>query len=74
MQYNTTKGDLTMPEYGRHIQNMINHAINLDNKKEQKECVDSIMSKDPHLSFPEHYGVLMRLRAKRSLFQTKILN
>jgi len=53
MQYNTTKSHLTMPEYGRHIQNMINHAINLDEKKEQQKCVDSIIAfmgqMNPHL-------------------------
>ncbi len=42
-----------MPEYGRHIQNMINHAINLDEKKEQQKCVDSIIAfmgqMNPHL-------------------------
>ena len=42
-----------MPEYGRHIQNMINHAISLNNKKEQQECVDAIIAfmgqMNPHL-------------------------
>ena len=42
MQYNTKKDQLTMPEYGRHVHNMINHAISISDKKEQQKCVDSI--------------------------------
>lgn len=42
-----------MPEYGRHVQNMINHAINIKSIKEKKECVESIISfmgqMNPHL-------------------------
>jgi hypothetical protein len=53
MEYNTAKDDLTMPEYGRHVQNMINHAISLSNKKTQQECVDAIIAfmgqMNPHL-------------------------
>lgn len=53
MQYNTAKDHLVMPEYGRHVQNMINHAISLTNKKEQQECVDAIITymgqMNPHL-------------------------
>lgn len=53
MQYNTAKDHLVMPEYGRHVQNMINHAITLTNKKEQQECVDAIITfmgqMNPHL-------------------------
>ena len=32
MQYNTKKEPLKIPEYGRHVQNMINHAISITNK------------------------------------------
>ena len=53
MQYNTAKDRLTIPEYGRHVQNMINHAISLNEKKQQQECVDSIIAfmgqMNPHL-------------------------
>ena len=53
MQYNTTKDALIMPEYGRHVHNMINHAISLKDKKQQQECVDSIIKfmgqMNPHL-------------------------
>ena len=53
MQYNTAKDHLTIPEYGRHVQNMINHAISLTDKKKQQECVDAIIAfmgqMNPHL-------------------------
>lgn len=54
MEYNTVKEHLTMPEYGRHVQNMINHAISLSNKQQQQqECVDAIIAfmgqMNPHL-------------------------
>jgi hypothetical protein len=53
MQYNTSKDHLTMPEYGRHVQTMINHAISLTDKKKQQECVDAIITfmgqMNPHL-------------------------
>ncbi len=53
MQYNTKKDQLTMPEYGRHVHNMINHAISISDKNEQQKCVDSIIAfmgqMNPHL-------------------------
>ena len=53
MQYNTSKEHLTMPEYGRNVQTMINHAISLSDKKKQQECVDAIIAfmgqMNPHL-------------------------
>ena len=53
MQYNTKKDQLTIPEYGRHVHNMINHAISLTDKKKQKECVNTIIAfmgqMNPHL-------------------------
>ncbi len=53
MQYNTKREPLTIPEYGRHVQNMISHAVSLTNKEEQQKCVDSIISfmgqMNPHL-------------------------
>ena len=53
MQYNTDRDDLTIPEYGRHVQNMINHALTIKDEKEQQECVDAIIAfmgqMNPHL-------------------------
>tara|TARA_B100001142_G_C14210157_1_gene607282 strand:+ start:102 stop:716 length:615 start_codon:yes stop_codon:yes gene_type:complete len=53
MEYNTKKDHLTMPEYGRHVQTMINHAVSITDKKKQQECVDAIITfmgqMNPHL-------------------------
>ena len=53
MQYNTKKNTLVMPEYGRHVHNMISHAVSLKDKKTQQKCVESIISfmgqLNPHL-------------------------
>ena len=34
MKYNTKREALIIPEYGRHVQEMINHAVTLDKKDE----------------------------------------
>ena len=44
MQYNTKRDPLIIPEYGRHVQNMITHAITLKRKEEQQKCVNAIIS------------------------------
>ncbi len=53
MQYNTRRDSLIIPEYGRHVQNMINHAKSITNKQEQQKCVEAIISfmgqMNPHL-------------------------
>lgn len=53
MEYNTERENLTIPEYGRHVQSMINHAVTLIDKKEQQKCVDAIITfmgqMNPHL-------------------------
>ena len=43
MQYNTQKVKLTMPEYGRNIQNMVNHCIDIENPEERKKCAYSVI-------------------------------
>jgi len=50
MQYNTKREHLTIPEYGRHVQKMINHAISIPTKKEQQECVDAIIAYMGHMN------------------------
>lgn len=53
MQYNTQKEKLTMPEYGRNIQNMINHCVNIEDPVERKRCaytiIDVMGNMFPHL-------------------------
>ena len=53
MEYNTEREHLIIPEYGRHVQKMINHAATITDKVEQKKCVDAIIAfmgqMNPHL-------------------------
>tara|TARA_X000000368_G_scaffold392468_1_gene357246 strand:+ start:115 stop:738 length:624 start_codon:yes stop_codon:yes gene_type:complete len=53
MEYNTEREDLIIPEYGRHVQKMINHATSITDKAEQQKCVDAIIAfmgqMNPHL-------------------------
>ena len=53
MEYNTEREQLIIPEYGRHVQKMINHATTLSDKVEQQKCVDAIIAfmgqMNPHL-------------------------
>ena len=53
MEYNTKRDHLTIPEYGRHVQKMINYATTLTDKVEQQKCVDAIIAfmgqMNPHL-------------------------
>ena len=53
MEYNTEREQLIIPEYGRHVQKMINHATTLSDKAEQQKCVDAIIAfmgqMNPHL-------------------------
>jgi len=53
MEYNTEREQLIIPEYGRHVQKMINHATTLSDKDEQQKCVDAIIAfmgqMNPHL-------------------------
>ena len=44
MQYNTKRESLIIPEYGRHVQSMINHATSISDKLEQQKCVDAIIA------------------------------
>ena len=44
LQYNTLREDLIIPEYGRHIQKMINHASSRETKEERNKLANSIIS------------------------------
>ena len=44
MQYNTTREKLIKPEYGRHIQKMVQHAMTISSKEERTKCAKAIVS------------------------------
>lgn len=44
MEYTTLKGKLIMPEYGRNVQQMVEHALTIEDKEERTRCVNTIVN------------------------------
>ena len=44
MKYNTQQSKLILPEYGRNVQNMVNHCITIPDKDERKRCANTIIN------------------------------
>lgn len=53
LEYNSERSKLFIPEYGRHIQKMVEHAISLEDDKERNKVAKSIIAVmgnlNPHL-------------------------
>lgn len=53
LEYNTEREHLIIPEYGRHLQKMVNYAKNLEDKEERNKVAKAIISVmgnlQPHL-------------------------
>jgi hypothetical protein len=53
MDYNTSRKQLVLPEYGRHIQQMVDHAVTIEDREERMRCAKTIIgimgSMFPHL-------------------------
>ena len=45
LDYNTQREKLVLPEYGREIKKMVDHAISLPTKEERQKCANSIMER-----------------------------
>ena len=41
LDYNTQREKLVMPEYGREVQKMVDHAISLPTKQERNKCAQT---------------------------------
>lgn len=44
MNYNTQRENLPMPEYGRSVQEMIEHAMTLGDRQQRQRCAETIIS------------------------------
>ena len=59
MEYNTTRDKLLLPEYGRNVQNMISHAIDIADKDERNRAAQAIIEVmgqlNPHLRDVDDY-------------------
>lgn len=42
--YNTTRAKLLMPEYGRHVQDMIEYVVNIPDRKKRNEQIQAVVS------------------------------
>ncbi|TQD39089.1 DUF4290 domain-containing protein [Haloflavibacter putidus] len=53
LEYNSERSKLIIPEYGRHIQKMVEHAVSIEDDKERNEVAKSIIAVmgnlNPHL-------------------------
>ncbi len=53
LEYNTERQKLHIPEYGRHFQKMVDHAVSIENHEERNKVAKSIISVmgnlQPHL-------------------------
>ncbi|MCU4173657.1 DUF4290 domain-containing protein [Carboxylicivirga sp. N1Y90] len=43
MDYNSNRKDLVLPEYGRHIQKMVEHAVSIEDQEERTRCAKTII-------------------------------
>jgi hypothetical protein len=59
MEYNTTRNHLTMREYGRHIQKMVEYLLTLDDKQERQKNAYAVIELmgflNPHLKNVEDF-------------------
>lgn len=59
MEYNTERNQLLMPEYGRHIQQLVEHCKSLATKEERSDMALAIVEfmgqRNPHLRDEENY-------------------
>lgn len=44
LDYNTQREKLVLPEYGREIQQMVDHAVSLEDREERQRCAETIVS------------------------------
>ena len=44
MQYNTQQKRMPLPEYGRSIQNMVDHALTIQDPAERQRCANTIIN------------------------------
>ncbi len=44
LDYNTKRARLVLPEYGREIQNMVDHAMSIEDKQKRQQCAETIVS------------------------------
>lgn len=60
MEYNTQQRKLPLPEYGRSVQNMVDHALTIEDREERQRCANTIVNimggMFPHLRDVEDFN------------------
>ena len=56
MEYNTRQKRLPLPEYGRSVQKMVDHALTIEDRKERQQCAETIVRimKSMFPDLPDH--------------------
>ena len=49
LDYNTDRDPLILPEYGRTVQNMVDHCKTIENREERQRCANTIVSIMSHI-------------------------
>ena len=44
LDYNTQRAKLILPEYGREIQQMVDHCLTLTDREERQRCAETIIA------------------------------
>ena len=44
MEYNTQRKKMELPEYGRSVQNMVDHALTIEDRVERQRCANTIIN------------------------------
>ena len=44
MEYNTQRKKMELPEYGRSVQNMVDHALTIEDRAERQRCSNTIIN------------------------------
>jgi hypothetical protein len=44
MRYNTKEKQLALPEYGRNIQNMVDHCVSISDREDRTRCANTIIN------------------------------
>lgn len=52
LTYNTQQGHLVLPEYGRHVQEMVAHCLTIEDREERNLCAQTIV-KTMSILFPD---------------------
>ncbi len=53
LDYNTQREKLVLPEYGREVQLMVDHAVSIGDRAERQRCAETIVAIMDRM-FPEH--------------------